>query len=374
MIKEKAKNIIVVLLAVVFVFGFTLGGIFLPDKDISKTERRKLAKFPQVTFNNILSGKFMTDFESYSLDHFPLRDGFRGLKSFVNRKVMLQKDNNGYYSYDGYIIKSSYPIDEDSVSCATSRFEYIYESYLKGTDSKIYLTIVPDKNCFVPESEGYLAMDYTAFSEKMVNEMGYAKYIDIFPLLELSDYYATDTHWRQEEITDVAQYISKNMGVPLKSEYTVQKIETPFYGVYHGQFAMPVDPDELYYLTNDILDNCVVTDLETNSRIPVYDMNKIISDDPTKIPDPYEIFLSGPNRSILVIDNKNSTTDKELIIFRDSYANAIAPLFVEGYSKITLIDLRRVSPQYLGNFVEFTNQDVLFLQSTLVLNDSSEIK
>ena len=46
---KKVKNIIVVLLAVVFVFGFTLGGIFLPDKDISKTERRKLAKFPEVT-------------------------------------------------------------------------------------------------------------------------------------------------------------------------------------------------------------------------------------------------------------------------------------------------------------------------------------
>jgi hypothetical protein len=173
---------------------------------------------------------------------------------------------------------------------------------------------------------------------------------------------------------DVAQYIAKEMGVTLKAEYELQKVEAPFYGVYHGQFAMPVAPDELYYLTNDILDNCVVTDLETNSHIPVYDMEKITSDDPTKIPDPYEMFLSGPNRSILVIENSNATTDKELIIFRDSYANAIAPLFVEGYSKITLVDLRRVSPQYLGNFVEFTNQDVLFLQSTLVLNDSSEIK
>lgn len=371
---KKAKNIIVVLLAVVFVFGFTLSGIILPDKAISKTERRKLAKFPQVTFNNILSGKFMTDFEAYSLDHFPLRDGFRGLKSFVNRKVMLQKDNNGYYSYDGYIIKSSYPIDEDSVSYATSRFEYIYETYLKGTDSKIYLTIVPDKNCFVPESEGYLAMDYTAFSEKVVKEMEYAKYIDIFPLLELSDYYATDTHWRQEEITDVAQHISKNMGVTLKSEYTVQKIETPFYGVYHGQSALNIEPDTMYYLQSDFLRNCTATDIETGLQFPIYDMGKLESESPTVIPDPYEMFLSGPNRAIIEIENPDATTDKELIIFRDSYANAIAPMFFEGYNKVTLIDIRRASPQFLGQFVEFNNQDVLFMQSTLVLNDSSEMK
>ncbi len=371
---KRFKNIFVVVLAVIFVFGFTTSGIILSDKDISKTERRKLADFPDVTLNNILSGKFMTDFESYTLDHFPLRDGFRGLKSFVARNVMLQKDNNGYYAYDGYIIKMEHTLNEESVSHATSRFEYIYEKYLKDTDLKIYLTIVPDKNCFVPEEEGYLAMDYAAFSEKVVNDMDYAKYIDIFPLLTLSDYYATDTHWRQEEITDVAQYISQNMGVTLSEEYTVQRVEEPFYGVYHGQSALNIDPDVLYYLESDIFESCTATDIETGQQFPIYDMEKLESDDPMVIPDPYEMFLSGPNRSIIVLENPNATTDKELIIFRDSYANAIAPMFLEGYKKVTLIDIRRASPQFLGQFVEFNNQDVLFMQSTLVLNDSSEMK
>ncbi len=371
---KKIKNIIVVLLAVVFVFGFTVGGVILPDKDISQTERRKLGKFPAVTLNSVMSGKFMTDFESYTLDHFPLRDGFRELKSLFVRNIMLQKDNNGYYSYDGYIIKSSYPLDEASVSYATGRFDFIYENYLKDTQSKIYLTIVPDKNCFVPEGEGYLKMDYAAFSEMVTEGMTYAEYIDIFPLLELSDYYATDTHWRQEKIVDVAQYISEKMSVPLTAEYTKQRVETPFYGVYHGQSALNIEPDTLYYLDADYLKGCTATDIETNSQFPIYDMEKLDSDKPTVIPDPYEMFLSGPNRAILELENTNATTDKELVVFRDSYANAIAPMFLEGYSKITLIDLRRVSPQFLGQFVEFNNQDVLFLQSTLVLNDSSEIK
>ncbi len=371
---KKLRNIIVVVLTAVFVFGFTTSGIILSDKEISKTERRKLENFPDIKLESILSGKFMTDFESYTLDHFPLRDGFRGLKSFVVRNVMLQKDNNGYYEYDGYIIKSSYPFNEESVSHATGRFENIYETYLKDTDAKVYLTIVPDKNCFVPESEGYLAMDYTAFSQRVVNDMDYAEYIDIFPLLELSDYYATDTHWRQEEITDVAQYISENMGVTLSEKYDVQKVETPFYGVYHGQSALNTDPDTLYYLEADYFKNCTAMDIETNSEFPMYDMEKLASDDPMVIPDPYEMFLSGPNRAIVVLENPNATTDNELIIFRDSYANAIAPMFLEGYSKVTLIDMRRVMPQFLGQFVEFSNQDVLFMQSTLVLNDSSEIK
>ena len=86
------------------------------------------------------------------------------------------------------------------------------------------------------------------------------------------------------------------------------------------------------------------------------------------------MFLSGPNRSILTIENPNATTDKELIIVRDSYTNALAPLLVEGYKKITLVDIRKVPHDRLSRFVPVKGQDVLFLQSTLVLNDSSEFK
>ena len=48
---KKLKNIIVVVLAAIFVFGFTAGSILLPDKEISEAERRKLEKFPQITLD-----------------------------------------------------------------------------------------------------------------------------------------------------------------------------------------------------------------------------------------------------------------------------------------------------------------------------------
>ncbi|MFR3996454.1 MAG: hypothetical protein ACLTZJ_03135 [Oscillospiraceae bacterium] len=50
------------------------------------------------------------------------------------------------------------------------------------------------------------------------------------------------------------------------------------------------------------------------------------------------------------------------------------PLLAEGYSEITLADIRYLSPSMLGKFIDFTAQDVLFLYSTSVLNDSSTIK
>ena len=85
------------------------------------------------------------------------------------------------------------------------------------------------------------------------------------------------------------------------------------------------------------------------------------------------MFLSG-SLSLITIENPNATTDKELVIFRDSFGSSIAPLLVEGYAKVTLVDIRYVASDLVGRFVDFENQDVLFLYSTLVLNNSVTLK
>ena len=54
--------------------------------------------------------------------------------------------------------------------------------------------------------------------------------------------------------------------------------------------------------------------------------------------------------------------------------HGLIPLLAEGYREITLIDIRYLSPASLGRFVDFDAQDVLFLYSTSVLNDSATIK
>jgi len=89
--------------------------------------------------------------------------------------------------------------------------------------------------------------------------------------------------------------------------------------------------------------------------------------------DLYDVFLSGPV-SVLTVENPAANTDKELIVFRDSFGSSMVPLLIPGYAKVTLVDIRYLPADKLGEFVEFENQDVLFLYSTLVLNQSSMLK
>jgi len=61
-------------------------------------------------------------------------------------------------------------------------------------------------------------------------------------------------------------------------------------------------------------------------------------------------------------------------MFRDSFGSSLAPLLVEGYKKITMVDIRYINSDVLDAFIEFNDQDVLFVYSTLLLNSSLGIR
>lgn len=365
--KNRTKYILQSALFILCVFSLSALCIFSPDKVRSEAERRPLKQLPPLSLSSITSGRFMSDFETYALDQFPMRDTFRGIKALTSEKLLAQTDNNGLYESDGVLCKMEYPMNATSISHANQRLRAIYDSYLKDTDASVYLSVIPDKNAFLAEPSGHLSMDYEALYSEMAQQNDFAEFIDIASTLSIEDYYATDTHWRQEAIVDTAELLADSMGAEISGKYTENTLDAPFYGVYAGQYALPMKPDTLCWLTNDTIAGYRVYDHENGRDIPVYDLAKADGSDP------YEVFLSGP-LSLITIDNPSADTEKELIVFRDSFGSAIAPLLAEGYRKVTLVDIRYLPSAVLDEYIAFEDQDVLLLYSTLVLNNSSTMK
>lgn len=382
------KKIYYICLVAIFFFGLSLWAWLKVPESHSDTERRALAQFPLVRKESVLNGNFMTDFEEYTLDQFPLRDTFRNIKAFSRMQLFRQKDNNDIYVADGYVSKMEYPMNDNMLELAGEKFQALYDNYLKDTDVNVYFSIVPDKNYYLAEQNGYLTMDYDAFFDKMQELTPFMQFIDLRDQLRIEDYYYTDTHWKQENLLPVAETLVSAMNKLQIKETSVhnsadqqklnwqyeKKIATEtFEGVYAGQSALNIKPETLSYLTNEKLEECIVTSYSTGKpeEISMYSMDKVTSKDP------YEMFLNG-TEALITIENpnakSNALTDKELVIFRDSFGSSLIPLLVENYKKITVVDIRYMDSSVLGNFVEFTNQDVLFLYSTLVLNASSALR
>ena len=107
-------------LSSVIIFGLSVIGLFLPDRNYSDAERRGLATSPQLSAESVASGKYQEKFETYALDQFPFRDFFRKTKAYTNYYVFLNKDNNGYY-----------------LSCGKSSVFSVYYGDIKPLDYKL---------------------------------------------------------------------------------------------------------------------------------------------------------------------------------------------------------------------------------------------
>ncbi len=375
---DRIKSIIVCAVMAVFMFTFCLLCLFMPKPEFLDSERRPPAALPDTSLESIMkdgaeyNDSFMKKFDdNYAPDNFPFRDAFRSIKGFVVNYVFNHKDKDGIYMVDGYIGEMQETIDQSSIDHAAGKLGAIYDKYLKDKGITPYIAIIPDKSYFLAEKNGYLSMDYDEFIAKVTESMSFAEYIDIFGALTVEDFYKTDTHWRQEQLTDVAQLLVNGMGGSYDSEFTVNTLDFPFYGVYSGRVGRPVKPETIYYLTSDFMDGITVYDWETGQPrpMPIYDMNKAVGKDP------YDMFLGG-EKSLVTIENPGAKTDRELVIFRDSFGRAILPLLMEDYSKITVVDIRYQTADVLLTVggVDLENTDVLFLYSTMILNASSEMK
>ena len=364
----KLRSILTSAVFCAVLLGFALSHLLLPDRDLSVSERRKLEQLPTLTVEAVMNGRFGDELEDYLLDQFPLRDGLRQLKALWQFKVFRQSDNNGIYLADGHICKLDSQLQQAEADALVANTNKVMELYLQ--DLPVYFALIPDKNYFAAAPNGYPVMDYAAMDSLLRTGLhSDIRYLGMAPFasLTLSDYYTTDLHWRQECLLPVADALGTAMGFDCIGDYPIRTEYAPFYGSYYGQSALNVAPDTLVTLSNDTLEGCIVTIVGTDGTKSVYDVADFTD------MDGYNVFLSGP-QGIITVENPNGTTGKELILFRDSYGSSLAPLLLDGYDKITLIDLRYVLSVNVGKYVEFTDQDVLFLYSTGVVNTGKLLK
>ncbi len=353
---------VVLLFAVLCVFAW-----IKPAQATSLAERRPLAQMPQLSFDKLTGGKFMTEFESYTTDQFPLREPFRKLKSFIQFNLLGQKDVNDIYIAEGSAAKIEDPVNDKWVQQNAQKLQSIFESHFAPSGSQAYFALVPDKNFYLADKHGYPGMDYAHLLALLQDTTAFAQWIDLTGTLDITDYFTTDSHWRQEELGKAAQALADALGVDIAQDYKQNVARQDFAGVYAGQSALPLPVEPMYYLTSPVLDGATVYDFETDKTTGLYDLEELYGRDP------YDLYLSGA-AALQVIENPACRNDRELVIFRDSFGSSLAPLLVPGYSKVTLVDIRYLASSLIPQFVPAQGQDVLFLYAPGIMNSSNLLK
>ena len=290
-------------------------------------------------------------------------DSFMALDLSEEEPVLVPDENDLLYT-DGYYLDYIGELRPQSVENFANKVESLAAQYMQNSTG-IYYAIAPSKNYFVNDRV-QTPFDYDQMFSILSENITSAQYINLFDTLTLEDYYKTDPHWRQERLQKTVDRLGESLGFTTDlSTYQANTVEG-FIG-QHGHDKENFPSEDLVYLTNDAINNAVVDNMQEPDFKQVYNLDKLSSSSP------YDVFLSGPT-PLETITNNSAETDKELIIFRDSSTSSLAPLLIENYKTITLVDIRYMMSAMLGDYVNFDGKDVLFLYGEQVINFSEMLR
>jgi hypothetical protein len=345
------------LVLAVMIFGLALWHALLPDAALSRAERRRLQQLPALSWESVRSGAYGDELERYLLDQFPLREQFLELRAFLQLRLLHQSDLDGVYLADGGAAEIIPAWDWDQVDYFAAKMRAAAALFDRP---RVFCAVVPDKGFYMAQAHGLPAADYAALQVRLRAGLPDAAFVDLFPLLTLADYYRTDPHWRQEALEPVAAAVLTAMGTAPGDFERVPHTLSPFYGAYCGR-ALGLRPETLTYLTSPVTGQAQVSSAEQSGSLSVYPQDRFGG------MDGYDVFLYGA-QALVTLENPLSHSGRELVVFRDSFGSSLAPLLLEGYDRVTLVDLRYLDLDYLPQLLACGSQDVLFLYSAGLIN------
>ena len=279
-----------------------------------------------------------------------------------------------YFVVGEGVYRNEKELDEKSIDRAIGKFQTFAEDYC-GESQRVFLALIPSKNGYLNAENGHLNEAEFAILQTVADKWG-SNFIDLSVCLDLEDYYRTDPHWRQECLGNVLMELgaalefetdtTDDADAPLTENWTEEVLTTDYIGVY-GDEVDGVPAEEMTVLHHGDMDGYIVRNGETGEEMSLYDTAKLSERDP------YELFVGGP-LSLVTIENPNADNDRHLVVVRDSFGSALLPMLAQSYAKVTAVDIRYMMPNLVGNFVDFTDADVLFLYSSTVLNNSITLK
>lgn len=336
-----------VLLYAFFLFSF----LSKEEESISKEERRNLTTLEDVQKYSVLDSYFSGEFEKYLLDQVPCRKEWKMAKARMVYDVFLQQDNHGLYYQQEHWFKRGKPYNAKKVEEWVNTVDKIQKEY---ENANAQVLLVPDKENYVKEISSYAKM------QELLNNKTIAT-IDVKDMLRLQDYYRGDPHLKQEGFLRLLPLLEERFQLSANQSVLHKQTYLNFYGAYSGQGLSPLIKEELSYYTNEVLSNAKVTYLENEKEHRLY-VEENLED-----MDSYNVFLDGAS-SFIHIENTKSTTDKSIIVFRDSYGSSLSCLLPLYYENVYVVDLRYISYTQAKEMLPRDVEDLLFVYGEMSIS------
>ena len=375
--KGAVISIVMIWLFCLVIFGMSGLHILSEDKSFSESENRVLATFPKLTVSSVADGSFMKDFETYLTDQFPFRDGVISAKTFVDRVFGKNEENGVYIGKDGFLFDSQTAYEADRVKKLSKAVKKFSDSH---SDLKTAFLLAPNST--------YVYSDYLPkylelpLQNKQINSLRKKTASDNMLWLSAASllkknadktqlYYKTDHHWTTRGAYLLFKEICVQWGLEsskkeIDKKYDFFEVSTTFEGTLASTSGV--------HGTTDKIEICVPKDSE-GTYVAYFESSgektaSLFFADKLETKNQYEVFLGGNYDKVII--STVASTNKSLLLIKDSYANCMIPMLTPYFSKIVVID-----PRYLTDSLdsiikenEFTHMLYLYNLNTLLEDNS----
>ena len=366
-----------IIITIVFIGFFVLisgVSLIIKDREFSPNENRYLAEGPELSWDNIMSGKFQDGLEDYLRDQVCFRDGWITVKTGIQKACGDTDIGGAYVGKDGYDFEKITPedVDEKQVDRNIKAVEDFFMTASETIDKqKLSFLLVPTSGLVMQEKlpKNARLFDQAKYIDQVQKAMKDYNFVDVRDtLMDHNDeyiYYKTDHHWTSAGACLAYDAWSERTGGEAETEDGLVKnvVSDKFRGSLYSKI-LDADSayDEIwtYGLQKDEAfgsKDCTVTIDEKQQLDSIYDDEKL------QEKDKYAYFLGGNYGQVHIQNQKaaSKAKGKNILIIKDSFANSFVPFVTQDYENIYMVDLRYYNGDMKAYLQEHEITDVLVL-------------
>lgn len=370
----KKVRIIIIIVFIGFFVLISGASLIIKDREFSPNENRYLAETPELSWDNILSGKFQDGLEDYLRDQVCFRDGWITVKTGIQKACGDTDIGGAYVGKDGYDFEKITPedVDEKQVDRNIKAVEDYFMTASETIDKqKLSFLLVPTSGLVMQEKlpKNARLFDQAKYIDQVQKAMKDYNFVDVRDTLmdhnEEYIYYKTDHHWTSAGACLAYEVWSEHTGGEAETEDGLVKnvVSDKFRGSLYSKI-LDADSayDEIwtYGLQKDDAfgsKDCTVTIDEKQQLDSIYDDEKL------QEKDKYAYFLGGNYGQVHIQNQKaaSKAKGKNILIIKDSFANSFVPFVTQDYENIYMVDLRYYNGDMKSYLQEHNITDVLVL-------------
>lgn len=370
----KKVRIIIIIVFIGFFVLISGASLIIKDREFSPNENRYLAETPELSWDNILSGKFQDGLEDYLRDQVCFRDGWITVKTGIQKACGDTDIGGAYVGKDGYDFEKITPedVDEKQVDRNIKAVEDYFMTASETIDKqKLSFLLVPTSGLVMQEKlpKNARLFDQAKYIDQVQKAMKDYNFVDVRDTLmdhnEEYIYYKTDHHWTSAGACLAYDVWSERTGGEAETEDGLVKnvVSDKFRGSLYSKI-LDADSayDEIwtYGLQKDEAfgsKDCTVTIDEKQQLDSIYDDEKL------QEKDKYAYFLGGNYGQVHIQNQKaaSKAKGKNILIIKDSFANSFVPFVTQDYENIYMVDLRYYNGDMKAYLQEHEITDVLVL-------------